>query len=309
MRAVVTGGAGFIGSHLAERLASEGGEVLVIDNLSSGRSRVSTLERAGIDLQTVDIRQEQLLKVIGSHSPEVVFHLAAQSSVPQSVADPVLDAKINVVGMLRVLEAARASGSRVVFASSAGTIYGEVPPERLPAAEDVEGEPVSPYGIAKKVAEYYLRFYRHQFGVPFVSLALANVYGPRQDSTGEAGVVAIFASKLLSGTQCAISGDGEQTRDFVYVPDVVQAFFSAIENGEGQTINIGTSIETSINNLYQAMANITGVDSPAVHGPERAGDVRRNSVDISKAARLLEWHPAVDLSEGLKLTIDSFRSN
>lgn len=303
----MTGGAGFIGSHLAERLARGAHEVLVIDNLSSGTDRLPLLEAAGVEIDTTDIRQEKLTKVVGSFGPRAVFHLAAQTQVPASVADPVFDAKLNVIGALRVLEAARETGARVIFASSGGAIYGDVDPSRLPVRESELPRPVSPYGITKAVTGDYLRFYLSAHGLAFVNLALANVYGPRQGSRGEAGVVAIFARTLLSGQECVIFGDGGHTRDFVFVGDVVEAFIAGIDRGEGETINIGSEIETTIEDLYTRMAAICGVERPPRHAPERPGDVRRSVLDITKARRVLAWRPEVSLEEGLRLTIDAFR--
>jgi UDP-glucose 4-epimerase len=307
MRALVTGGAGFIGSHLAERLHNEGHKVLVVDNLASGTTRLPILQELGIDLDTTDIRQEKLRGVISSFAPQLIFHLAAQPNVNNSVADPLHDAKVNVVGTLRVLEAARDIKARVIFASSGGTIYGEVDEARLPTSEETQGRPGSPYGITKRVAEDYFRFYQRTYGLPFVSLALSNVYGPRQDPHGEAGVVAIFAFRLLKGERCVIFGDGKQTRDFVYVADVVGAFLAAMNGGERETINIGTGVETSVEELYRTMAEVCGADKDPVYEPERPGEVRRSSLDISKAKRVIGWKPATPLSEGLRLTINSFR--
>lgn len=304
MRAIVTGGAGFIGSHLAERLGGEGNDVLVIDNFSSGTKHLKLLESRNIPVENVDIRQEKLTSVIEAFRPKTIYHLAAQPAVPVSVKDPVLDAKVNVVGLLRVLEAARLTGARVVFSSSGGTIYGEAEP---PVDESAVGRPSSPYGITKRVAEDYLRFYRDAHGLEFVSLALANVYGPRQDPHGEAGVVAIFTPKLLSGEECVVYGDGKQTRDFVYVADVVDAFVRASEKGEGETINIGTGIETSILELYDLLCGICGVDRPPRHEAERAGDLRRSALNPTKAKQILRWGPSAPFEEGLRKTVDSFR--
>lgn len=307
MRALVTGGAGFIGSHLARTLHENGHETLVIDSLASGHSRVSSLEGLGIRLDRTDIRQEGLGGVFTEYKPDVVFHLAAQSSVPKSVEDPLLDAKVNVVGLLRVLECARQTDARIIFASSGGTIYGEPDESMLPIREDLIGRPVSPYGISKAVAEDYLRFYRDTHGIEFVSLALANVYGPGQDPFGEGLVVTIFSTRLTRGERCVISGDGKQTRDFVFVSDVVDAFIAASAKGEGETFNIGTGIETSIDELYRKMAALAGVEGEPEYGPERPGDVRRSCLDPTKAKKVLDWEPATALDQGLALTIESFR--
>ncbi|MGH2733039.1 MAG: NAD-dependent epimerase/dehydratase family protein [Actinomycetota bacterium] len=306
-RAVVTGGAGFIGSHLCERLVAEGHRVLVVDNLVAGSQRLGFLEALGIPIERLDVRDPAAGELIHSFRPDVVFHLAAQIDVRRSVADPVYDAQVNVVGTLRVLEAAARTGARVLFASSGGTIYGEVDPRMLPVTEDASGRPTSPYGINKRVSEDYLRFYRDTGGLAFVSLALANVYGPRQDPHGEAGVVAIFSMRLLRGEPCVIYGDGAQSRDFVYVGDVVEAFLAAVGRGEGETVNIGTGVETSVLELYRAMAGLCALDRPPLHAPGRPGELRRSCLDVSKAHRVLGWKPATGLQEGLALTIDSFR--
>lgn len=306
MRCVVTGGAGFIGSHLVEGLTRAGNEVLVVDDLSSGVSRVSVVEAAGVRVDTSDIRDSDVQKVILGFQPQVIFHLAAQMDVRRSVADPIFDAAVNVLGTLNILEAARSAGARVVFASSGGTIYGEPDLASLPIKEGTVGRPTSPYGITKKVADDYLRFYEEIQGVPFVSLAMANVYGPRQDPHGEAGVIAIFALKLLDREPCLIFGDGKQTRDFVYVGDVVKAFIAAIDRGDGETINIGTGVETDILTLHSKMAEICGVDSDPTFAPERPGELLRISLDTAKAEELLGWVPAVGLDQGLTETIADF---
>jgi UDP-glucose 4-epimerase len=306
MRAVVTGGAGFIGSHLSERLAQQGHEVLAIDNLASGSARVAVLESKGVELETADIRQEKTRSLIAGFSPEVVFHLAAQIEVGRSVEDPILDAKVNVIGLLRVLEAARDAGARVIFTSSGGTIYGEVDPAGPAATEETLGQPSSPYGITKGVAGDYLRFYRDTHGLDFVSLALGNVYGPRQDPHGEAGVVAIFARRLVAAEECTFNGDGKHTRDYVYVGDVVDATLLAVSKGAGETINIGTGEGTSVEELYFRLAEICGVDRPPKHGPERPGDLRHSRLDNTKAGKVLGWKPATSLDQGMRATVDWF---
>lgn len=304
MRILVTGGAGFIGSHLCERLHADGHEVLVVDSYASGADRARILEGLGIKIEVLDIRQERLRSVVEAFRPESIVHLAAQASVSQSVADPLLDAKVNIVGMLRLLESARDVGSRVIFASSGGTIYGE--PSDSPLKEGALGPPSSPYGISKKVAEDYLRFYQGAYRLHFVSLAIGNVYGPRQDPHGEAGVVAIFARKLVAGEPCVIYGDGKQTRDFVFVSDVVDAFVAALERGEGETVNVASGIETTINDVYRKLASIAGVDAEPNYEGERPGDLRRNWLDIAKAADVLGWKPKVSFEEGLRLTFEYF---
>ena len=312
MRAVVTGGAGFIGSTLVDRLLNDGHSVTVIDNLATGR--LSNLEGARstgdrFSMIERDVRSPEITDAIAAASPEVVFHLAAQADVRVSVERPVFDAEVNVLGGLNVIEAARAAGARkVVVASSGGTIYGDPAPEDLPVDEHHSQHPISPYGVAKKVIDDYLFAFRFLHGLNYTSLALANVYGPRQDPHGEAGVVAIFAGRLLSGEGCRIFGDGEQTRDFVYVNDVVDAFVRAADRGEGVLCNIGTGVETSVNALYRAMADAAGVDDGPEYAPARTGELQRSSLNPSLAAKELGWRPTTSLVDGSLATLDWFRN-
>ena len=263
MKALVTGGAGFIGSTLVDRLLAEGHSVDVVDDLSSGSlanlAEARSDRTAPLKVHQVDIRDPAVVEVIGRRQPEVVFHLAAQADVRVSVARPTFDAEVNVLGSLNVLEGARVAGTRkVVFASSGGTIYGEPAPADLPVKESHPQQPLSPYGVAKRVVTDYLHVYRQLHSIEFTSLAMANIYGPRQDPHGEAGVVAIFAGLLLAGKPCTVFGDGKQTRDFVYVDDAVDAFVRAADRGSGLLCNIGTGVETSVNELYDAMATAAG---------------------------------------------------
>lgn len=308
MRAVVTGGAGFIGSHLAERLQAEGREVKVVDNLTSGVQRTKFLEAAGIAVDQIDIRHPACTELIEKFEPEEIYHLAAQMDVRRSVADPIYDADVNVLGTLRVLQAAVKVGARVMAASSGGCIYGEAPGEMLPLDESSPRNPDSPYGITKAVMEDYLRFYRSTQGLDYVALALSNVYGPRQDPFGEAGVVAIFGRRLIDRRPCVVFGDGEQTRDFCYVADVVDAFMASAERGAGELFNIGTSIETSVNELYWAIAGICAVDSPPTYEPARPGELQRSCLSSAKAERLLDWRPSTDMDAGLRATVEFIRS-
>ena len=247
--------------------------------------------------------------LIERRQPEVVFHLAAQIDVRVSVADPALDARTNVLGTLHVLEGARRAGARkVVFASSGGTIYGAVDPDDLPVDEQHPQVPVSPYGVSKKVATDYLNVYRELHQLEFTSLALANVYGPRQDPHGEAGVVAIFAGRLLAGERCKVFGDGGQTRDYVYVDDVVDAFARAAEKGSGLLCNIGTGIETSVNDLYRTMADNAGVPDGPEYAPARPGELERSCLDAARAGIHLGWAPFTDLRTGTANVLEWFRS-
>jgi UDP-glucose 4-epimerase len=306
-RALVTGGAGFIGSTLVDRLLAEGHTVDVVDNLSTGSlANVAEARLSGtgqFHFHQLDVRSPDLAGLMARRQPDVVYHLAAQADVRVSVADPVLDADINVLGSLRVLEAARAAGARkVVFASSGGTIYGDV--EQLPVKESQPQRPLSPYGVAKKAVGDYLFAYRELHGLEYTALALANVYGPRQDLRGEAGVVAIFAGRLLSGEPCLIFGDGKQTRDFVFVDDVVDAFSRAGERGTGLLCNIGTGVETSVNELYAAMARNAGVNQPPMYAPARSGELQRSSLDPSRAALHLGWKPWTTVDKGTAAVLD-----
>lgn len=306
-RALVTGGAGFIGSTLVDRLLAEGHTVDAVDNLSTGSLANLAEARANgtgrFHFHQLDVRSPAVGELMARRQPEVVYHLAAQADVRVSVADPVLDADINVLGSLRVLEGARGAGARkVVFASSGGTLYGDV--DQVPVRESQPQKPLSPYGVAKKAVGDYLYAYRELHGLEYTALALANVYGPRQDLRGEAGVVAIFAGRLLSGQPCLIFGDGKQTRDFVFVDDVVDAFSRAGERGTGLLCNIGTGTETSINDLYAAMARNAGVTQPPMYGPARPGELQRNALDPSRAAIHLGWKPWTTVEKGTAAVLD-----
>jgi UDP-glucose 4-epimerase len=306
-RALVTGGAGFIGSTLVDRLLAEGHTVDVVDNLSTGSlanlAEARSVGTGRFNFHQLDVRSTDLVDLMGRRKPEVVFHLAAQADVRVSVADPVLDADINILGSLRALEGARQSGARkVVFASSGGTIYGDA--EHLPTKESQAQKPLSPYGVAKKTVGDYLHVYRELYGLEYTALALANVYGPRQDLRGEAGVVAIFAGRLLAGEPCMIFGDGKQTRDFVFVDDVVDAFSRAGDRGSGLLCNVGTGTETSVNDLYAAMARNAGVKAPATYLPARAGELQRSSLDPSRAGMHLGWKPWTTIDKGTAAVLD-----
>jgi len=311
MRVLVTGGAGFIGSNLVDRLLADGHDVDVVDDLSTGSLANLSDARAHrgsrMTFQRLDIRSSAVTELIAHRKPEVVFHLAAQSSVTVSVARPVFDAEVNVLGSLNVIEGALASGTRkIVFAGSGGTLYGV--PDSIPTREGHPQHPESPYGVSKKAVGDYLHYYRAVHGLESTVLALANVYGPRQDPHGEAGVVAIFADKLLRGERPTIFGDGEQTRDFVYVDDTCDAFVRAADRGGGLIINIGTGKETSVQHLFDAMARLTGFREPARYAAPRAGELRRSALDPGRAAIHLGWKPWTDLETGLARTIDSFRA-
>jgi UDP-glucose 4-epimerase len=314
VRALVTGGAGFIGSTLVDRLLAEGHTVDVLDDLTTGSlanlAEARAVPDGSLKVHQADIRNEAVVDLIARREPEVVFHLAAQIDVRVSVERPAHDAAVNVVGSLHVLEGARQGGARkVVFASSGGTIYGEPEPSELPVKESHPQQPVSPYGVAKRVVTDYLHAYRELHQLEYTSLALANVYGPRQDPHGEAGVVAIFARRLLEGRPCTIFGDGEQTRDFVYVDDVVDAFVRAADRGSGLLCNIGTGVETSVNELHRTMARAAGVDGDPERAPARAGELARSALDPGRAKIHLGWEPWTDLTTGVTEVLAWFRSS
>src|SRR5580658_6844058 len=301
MRALVTGGAGFIGSNLVDRLLAEGHAVDVVDDLSSGSLANLASARAGrsheMTFHQLDVRSGELVEMIARRRPEVIFHLAAQADVRVSVNRPVFDADVNILGTLRVLEGARAlESARVVFAASGGTLYGEPDDADLPVRESHPHRPLSPYGVSKKAAIDYLVAYRELHSVEFCALALANVYGPRQDPHGEAGVVAIFADRLLGGEPVTIFGDGEQTRDFVFVDDVVDAFVRAATRGGGLLLNVGTGKELSVNELARVMGEVAGVTTPPVYAPIRPGELERSALDSQRAQIHLGWTPWTDLT-------------
>jgi UDP-glucose 4-epimerase len=312
MRTLVTGGAGFIGSTLVDRLLVEGHEVDVIDDLSTG-SLANLADARGsagraLTIHQVDITAPAVIELIERRRPELVFHLAAQADVRVSVARPAFDAETNIIGSLNVLEGARrAQTDRVVFAASGGTLYGEPSPEELPVREAHAHQPLSPYGVSKKAVLDYLVAYRELHALEFSALALANVYGPRQDPHGEAGVVAIFAQRLLAAEPVTIFGDGEQTRDFVFVDDVVDAFVRAASRGGGLICNIGTGQETSVNQLFSTMAEQAGVEAAPVLAPLRPGELLRSSLDIERAAIQLGWRPWTSLADGSRAVIEFVR--
>jgi UDP-glucose 4-epimerase len=294
VRAVVTGGAGFIGSHVVDALVARGDEVHVVDSFATGRRE--NLNSAAA-LHEHDIR-DPLRPLFDTIRPEVVAHLAAQADVGTSVEQPELDAQVNVLGTLNVLEAARPHDAQVIFSSTGGAIYGEC--ER-PAREDDPRGPVSPYGTSKLAAEEYLATWNRLYETRHVALRFANVYGPRQLPKLEGGVVSIFIDRLRGGESITIYGDGEQTRDFVYVGDVVAAVLASIGQ-HGSTFNIGTGTETSVNELFEACRRIAGIEVHAEHAPPKPGDALRSVLDVSRAERELGWRPRTALADGLELT-------
>jgi UDP-glucose 4-epimerase len=310
MKALITGGAGFIGSTLADRLLAEDWSVDVADDLSSGSlANLADARSVGdrrFSFHRIDIRNAAVTDLIATRKPDVVFHLAAQADVRVSVAKPQFDAEVNLVGLLNVAEGARAGGaSKVVFASSGGTIYGT--PTEIPTPETHPQRPESPYGVAKKAGGDYLHYYKTIHGLDYAATAFSNVYGPRQDPHGEAGVVAIFAGLFLARKRATIFGDGDQTRDFVFVDDVVDALTRAATRGEG-IINIGTGVETSVNDLYGSMARATGFNEPPSYAPARAGELARSALAVGRAEEQLGWTPFTSLDDGVAATLDWFRA-
>ena len=299
MRSIVTGGAGFIGSHVVDALLARGDEVAVIDSLVHGKEENVA---SGAELHVRDIR-EPLDDLFDAVRPEAVFHLAAQADVRVSVEHPVEDAEVNVLGTVRILEAARRHGAQVVFSSTGGAIYGECVE---PAREDSPCEPLSPYGTAKLAGEEYIRSFNRLYGTRHIALRYGNVYGPRQDPRGEAGVVAIFLGALARDEQPKIFGDGVQTRDYVYVGDVARATTSTLGQDSG-VFNVGTGRETSVVELYELCAKVAGSDTPAEHAPARLGELQRSFLDPERAAHELGFSAMVELEDGLRATWDWIR--
>lgn len=306
MRTLVTGGAGFIGSHLVDRLIEEGHDVAVVDNFSSGRAD-NLAHQPAVTLVEGDVRGGELEGIVDKLAPEVIFHLAAQIDVRKSVEDPVLDAQTNIVGTINVAEAARKAGVRkVVHTSSGGSIYGT--PSEFPVDESFPVDPHSPYAASKLAGEQYLGIYRHLYGLEASYIAPANVYGPRQNPHGEAGVVAIFSENLLRGNPTKIFGGGTNTRDYVYVGDVARAFvLAAGERGDGMRFNIGTSVETTDRELHTLVAKHAGAPDAPQDFPPRLGDVPRSALSAARAKEILGWEPTVSLDEGVARTVDYFR--
>ncbi|HZO25911.1 MAG TPA: NAD-dependent epimerase/dehydratase family protein [Chloroflexota bacterium] len=304
-RALVTGGAGFIGSHVVDAYIQAGLDVAIVDSLATGsRANVNPAAR----LYEVDIRDgEALDRVFATERPDVVSHQAAQASVRGSMEDPPRDAAINVLGSINVLEAARKHGARkVIYAATGGAAVGE--PKYLPVDEDHPVAPLSPYGASKHAVEHYVALYNETFGLDTTVLRYTNIYGPRQDPRGEAGVIAIFAGLMLTGGQPIVNGTGEQERDYVYVGDVARANLLALDRGSSRMFNIGTGVSTSVNGLFDMLAELTGYGEPRQHGPALSGEVFRIFVTNDRARDELGWQPTVELHEGLRLTVESIRA-
>lgn len=303
MKIMVTGGAGFIGSNVADRFIREDHKVTVIDNLSTGVE--SNLNKKARFFK-VDIRSAVIGKIFEKAKPDILCHHAAQIDVRKSTDDPIFDADVNILGSLNLLNACvRHKVKKVIFASTGGAIYGEQ--DYFPADEKHPADPLSPYGVTKLTIEKYLHFYRETYGLDYVSLRYANVYGPRQNPFGEAGVVAIFAEKLLSGKEAVINGEGKQTRDFVFVDDVVEANLLALRYPKSDIFNIGTGIETDINSIFRTLKKSAGSRQKEIHAPPKPGEQERSVLDHSKAEALLKWKPEYELSEGMARTVEFFQ--
>lgn len=306
MKILITGGAGFIGSHAVDAFVAEGHEVGVIDDLSTGvkeniQQNVKFWQGSVTDADFVG-------KVVNEFKPDVLNHHAAHIHVGRSVSDPLFDATVNIDGTINLMQALVKIGSckKVIFASTGGAMYGHKP---TPFSEEMMPAPLSPYGVSKRAGELYLGFYYEQYGIPFVALRYANVYGSRQNPQGEAGVVSIFSKKIIRGDQPVINGDGRQTRDYVFVDDVVRANLLATEKDISGSFNIGTGIETNVNEIFRLVIEAFGTEWREVHGPPRPGEQQTSSVSFDKAKRMLGWEPKVKLAEGIKMTVEWFKKH
>ena len=313
MRIVVTGGAGFIGSNLVDTLLDEGHTVTVVDNLSTGKfDNLMGVKDAAkenrFSFLHMDIRDDAMIAAFKGKEQEAVIHLAAQPDVRVSVKNPVMDAEVNVLGTINVLQMAAENGvKRFINTSSGGCVYGE--PDSIPVPETAPRLPDSPYGVSKNVAEEYIRYYERTHGIDCCTLALANVYGPRQNAFGEAGVVAIFIGKILGEEMPVIFGDGEQTRDFVYVDDVVNAYRAALSRGGGEFLNIGTGLQTSVNELFKGIADIMDYEVEPEYAPPREGELDHIALNAGKAEEVLGWMPRTSLQGGLERTVEWYTQN
>lgn len=304
MKILVTGGAGFIGSHLVDALVARGEEVLVIDDLSTGKHEYVN---KGANFHELDIRSEKTRKLISSIKPEIIFHLAAQKSLPESLKHPTKDAEINIVGLCNILEAIPGTGlKKLIFASTGGAMYGDN--AKLPAAENQPADPSSPYGLSKFASERYLEVWSKLHNFQTIILRPANVFGPRQDPYGEAGVVAILAKRAVTNQPMRVFGSGKHTRDYVYVADIVGAFLAALDTNVTGIYNIGTGQETSVLDIIKNLSNVTGRELPIDYQPEVVGEMERSSLEAGQAHTALHWQPKVSLEEGIQKTYDWFHN-
>jgi len=305
MKILITGGAGFIGSHLADKLIEKKHNVVIVDNLSTGKKENINPKAK---FYKTDIGDKKIAWIFKKENPEIVFHLAAQINLRESVKNPIEDAKINILGGLNILENCKKFNvKKIIFSSTGGAIYGQA--SIVPTPESYIAEPLSPYGIAKLATEKYLNYYNKVFGMPFLVLRFANVYGPRQNSKGEAGVIAIFCSQFFSNKQPIINGDGFQTRDFVYVFDVVKAILSAMDSEKTGVFNVGTAKETNINDIFLMIKKSTGSVLEEAHRPSEKGEQQRSCLDYSKIKSELNWMPEYDLKTGIEKTVEWFKNN
>ena len=304
MKIIVTGGAGFIGSHLADNLIKEGHKVVIIDNLSTGgKKNINTKAK----FYKIDICDSHISEIFKKEKPKIVFHFTAQIDIRKSIDNPIEDAKVNILGSINILENCRRfKVKKVVFASTGGAIYGDA--DIVPTPESYPAIPLSPYGIAKLTIENYLNYYYKIFGLQFIVLRFANVYGPRQNSKSEAGVIAIFCDKILHGNQPTINGDGKQTRDFVYIDDAVEAIVLAMKTKKIGIFNIGTAKETDVNTIFNLIKKESGLNYKAIRAPAKKGEQERSCLDYSKAKEDLGWRPKYNLEKGIRETIEWYKS-
>lgn len=305
IKCLVTGGAGFIGSHLVDKLVEQNYKVAIIDNLSTGKKENINPKA---DFYDINIQDPKISKIFNKIKPDIVFHYAAQIDVRKSVEDPIESAETNILGSLNILENCRNFGiKKIVFASGGGAIYGEA--KIVPTPEIYPAQPVSPYGIEKLVVEHYASFYKKEYNLDYLILRFSNVYGPRQNSKGEAGVIAVFCDKMLNEEQLVINGDGKQTRDFVFVKDVIRANILGIEKKESRIFNIGTGIETDINTLFKKLKKIFNLKIQEIHGPGKSGEQKRSCLDFGKAKSEIDWQPEYNLIKGIEETQEWFRKH
>lgn len=305
VKCIVTGGAGFIGSHLVDKLLEQGYKVTIIDNLSTGRKENINPKA---DFYNINIQDSKMSNIFNKVKPDIVFHYAAQIDVRKSVDDPIESAKTNILGSLNILENCRNFGvKKVIFASSGGAVYGEA--KIIPTPENYPTQPVSPYGIEKLIFEHYLNFYKKEYDLDYLILRFANVYGPRQNSKGEAGVIAIFCDKMLKGEQPIINGDGKQTRDFVFVEDVIKANILGIQKNKSGVFNISTGIETDINHIFKKLIKLFNLKIQEIHKPGTQGEQKRSCLDFNKTMLEFGWQPEHNLDKGLVKTKEWFKNH